>query len=102
MSLTSLNCGDILSDLCPHRVHTERSWSLSGVHSIMMVKSAQAGEGGGCTARPSPFTLSTITYKVVVYSSAEKAGTLPLLLLYPFISSVVVPSELDIGFPGKK
>jgi hypothetical protein len=28
-------------------------WPLSGVHSIMMVNSAQPGEGGGCT--PSPF-----------------------------------------------
>jgi hypothetical protein len=39
---------------------------LSGVHSIMMEKLAQAGEDGG--ARPPPFTLSTITYKVVVYT----------------------------------
>jgi hypothetical protein len=26
-----------------HRVHTEWQWPLSGVHSIMMVKSAQPG-----------------------------------------------------------
>jgi hypothetical protein len=32
------------------------------VHSIMKEKSAQAGEGGG--ARPPPFTLFTIRYKV--------------------------------------
>jgi hypothetical protein len=48
-----------------HRVHID--WqrplsALSGVHSIMMEKLAQAGEGGG--ARPPPFTLFTITYKV--------------------------------------
>jgi hypothetical protein len=66
----------------------------------MTVKSAQPGEGWG--AHPPPFTLSTITYKVVVYSPDEKAGTLPLFLLYPFMYSVVVPSELDIVFPGKK
>ncbi len=28
-------------------------WPLSGVHTIMMVNSAQPDEGGGCT--PSPF-----------------------------------------------
>ncbi len=32
----------------PHRVHTEWQWPISsGVHSIMMEKSALAGEGGG-------------------------------------------------------
>jgi hypothetical protein len=31
----------------------ESIWSLSGVHSIMMEKLAQTGEGGGCT--PTPF-----------------------------------------------
>jgi hypothetical protein len=36
-----------------HRVHTDWRRSLSGVHSIMMEKLAQAGEGGGCT--PNPF-----------------------------------------------
>ncbi len=29
-----------------HRVHTERQWPISGVHSIMMEKSALAGGGG--------------------------------------------------------
>jgi hypothetical protein len=38
-----------------HRVHTERQQPISGVHSIMMEKLAQASEGGG--ARPSPFTI---------------------------------------------
>ncbi len=41
---------------------------------------------GGCT--PSPF-LSTITSKVVVYAPAERAATLPLFLLYPYMYSVV-------------
>jgi hypothetical protein len=36
------------------RVHTEWQWTLSGVHTLMIVKSVQLGEGGGgCT--PSPF-----------------------------------------------
>ncbi len=45
-----------------HRVHAEWQWPFSGVHSIMMVKSAQPGEGGVTTT--SPFTLSTIASKV--------------------------------------
>jgi hypothetical protein len=59
---------------------------LSGVHSIMMEKFAQTGEGGGCT--PTPFTLFTITYKVVVYAPADKADILPIFLLYPYKDSV--------------
>ncbi len=51
-----------------------------------MVKSAQPGVAGGCT--PSPFTLSTITSKVVVYSPADKGDTVPLFLLYPYMYSV--------------
>jgi hypothetical protein len=43
-----------------HRVHTEWHWTLSGVHSIMMVKPAQSGVGRGCT--PSPFnSIYTVT-----------------------------------------
>ncbi len=52
----------------------------------MMVKSAQPGEAGGCT--PYPFTLSTITSKVVVYAPPEMADILPLFLLYPYMHSV--------------
>jgi hypothetical protein len=33
---------------CPHRVHTEWHLPLSGVHSIMIVKSAQPGKCMGC------------------------------------------------------
>jgi hypothetical protein len=46
----------------------------------MMVKSAQPGEVGG--ARPPPYTIAS---KVVVYAPAERADTLPLFLLYPYI-----------------
>jgi hypothetical protein len=48
-----------------HRVHTEWQLAISGVHSIMMEKSALAGEDGG--ARPPSFTQVTITYKGAVY-----------------------------------
>jgi hypothetical protein len=62
-----------------------REWQrpLSGVHSIMMVKSAQPGEVGGCT--PSPFPSTYTTSKVVVCALAERADTLPLFLLYPYM-----------------
>jgi hypothetical protein len=53
----------------------------------MRVISAQAGEGGRCTVHPH-FTISTITYNVVVYAPAERADTFPLLLLYPYMYSV--------------
>jgi hypothetical protein len=32
-----------------HRAHTEWQLSISGVHSIVMEKTALTGEGGGCT-----------------------------------------------------
>jgi hypothetical protein len=52
-------------------------------------KFAQAGKGGGgCT--PTPFPISTITRKVVVYAPAERADTFNLFLLYPYIGSLVV------------
>ncbi len=45
----------------------------------MMKKSALAGEGGG--ARPPPFTLFTITYKVAVSDLVERADTSPPFLI---------------------
>jgi hypothetical protein len=54
----------------------------------MMEKSAQPGEGGGCTPTPFHYSISTITYKVVVYAPAERADTLPPILLYPNMHSV--------------
>ncbi len=75
----------------PHRVHTEWKRLLSGVHSIMMKKLAQAGEDG--CARPPPFTLLTITYKVAVYASAEWADTLTLFHLFQYMYSVGTPTK---------
>ncbi len=70
-----------------HRVlYTQWQWPLSDVHSIMIVKSAQNGEGGGLTS--TPFTISTIMCKVVVYAPAERVDTLPLFLLYLYMYSV--------------
>ncbi len=50
------------------------------------------GWWGGGGALPPPFTISTITYKVVVYAPAERADTLPLFLLYPYVYSVIQTS----------
>jgi hypothetical protein len=58
-----------------------------------------AGEGGG--AHPAPFTLFTITYNVMMYSPAERAETLALFLLYPYMYSVglkVHKNEKFFGF----
>ncbi len=68
--------------------YTEWQRPLAGVHSIMMEKSAQAGEGG--VARPPPLTISTITCKVVVSAPAERADAFLLFLLYPLMHFVVV------------
>jgi hypothetical protein len=78
-----------------HRVHAEWQWPLSGVHSIKggKISPAQRGVGG---ARPPPFTLSTITYKVLVYTAAERADVLPLRL-HPFMYSVVGALRLFVG-----
>jgi hypothetical protein len=74
----------------------------------MRVKSEQAGEG----ARPPPFTTSTITFSVVVYTLAERAVTLLLFLLYHDLYSVFRTEDKGvvlvfngfwrIDFSGKK
>ncbi len=81
------NCEHILLAPSAHSIHREEyQWPLFGVHSTMIEKSAQPGKGGG--ARPSHFTISTITYKVAVYALVERTDTVPLFLLYPYIYSV--------------
>ncbi len=59
--------------------YTELQPLRSVVHSVMRVKLALAGEGGG--ARPPPFITFTITSKVAVYAPAEWADTLTLFHL---------------------
>jgi hypothetical protein len=74
---------------CPiHRVHRVAISTFSGVHSIMVKKFAQPGEGGG--ASPSPFTISSITNKVVVYAPADRADKLPPISPLPLYDSVVL------------
>jgi hypothetical protein len=59
--------------------YTELQPLLSGVHSVMRVKLALAGEGGG--ARPPPLITFTITSKVAVCAPAEWADALTLFHL---------------------
>jgi hypothetical protein len=80
--------------------YTEWQLSLSMVHSIIRVKSAQAGEGGG-SRHPPLFTISTITYKVEVFAPAERADTLPLFLLYPYMNPVGLAHNLEGCFQRK-
>jgi hypothetical protein len=54
--------------------------AASGVHSIMMVKLALAGEGVGCTPPP-PFITVTIPSKFAVYTPAKWAETVTLFHL---------------------
>jgi hypothetical protein len=46
-------------------------------------------------ARPPSFTISTIAYRVVVYAPAERADTLHLFLLYPYMFSVMVSDDAE-------
>ncbi len=74
------------------RVQTEWRLTISRVHSIMIEKSALAGEGGGCTP-------ITITYKVAVYAPVEWAETLTLFHLYQCMYSV---SRVLLSTPSAK
>jgi hypothetical protein len=67
-----------------HRVAMTTFWRT--FHHGGKISPAWCGRG---VARPPPFTISTITYKVVVYAPTERADILPLFLLYPYMYSVV-------------
>jgi hypothetical protein len=55
----------------------------------MMVKSAQPGEGGRCTALPLSLYVPTRA-KLWCIHAAKRADTLSLFLLYPYMYSVVL------------
>ncbi len=71
-----------------HRVHTQsgNGHFQAYIPSWWKNQPSLVSVGG---ARPSPFTISTMAYKVVVYAPAERADIFPLLLLYPYIYSVM-------------
>jgi hypothetical protein len=84
----------IHADISGHRVHTEWHWPLSGVLYIMMEKSVLARDGGG-----PPFTISTITYKIVVYAPAVWADTNPISTLSLYgVFSFVKPLQTDSNY----
>ncbi len=70
-----------------HRVHIKWQCPISGVHSIMMEKSALACEGGG--SRPPPFTLFTLIYKVADAPAQRADHLYPICTLW---------SSQQIGF----
>jgi hypothetical protein len=66
--------------------YTQLQLPLSGVHSIMMEKSAQPGEGGG--AHPPPFhPIYHHEQSCSVYAPSERADSLLTFLLYPYCSA---------------
>jgi hypothetical protein len=87
------------SQCLAHRVQKEWQWLVSGVHSIMMVKSAQPGEGGAA------LSLSLcLPSRAKLWCQLLKEDTLPLFLLYPCVYSVVwlehyrrCPMEINKG-----
>ncbi len=83
----------------PTTEYTELQPLLSGVHSVMRVKSVLAGEGGG--APPPPLITFTLTSKVAVYAPAEWADTLTLFHLYQYMYSVLptLRSMIDLESP---
>ena len=97
--LSTFLCEPYVDAVKPPSTQSGNGRPLSGVHSIMLEKLAQPGEGGG--ARSPTFTISTITCKVVVYAPAERADTLPLFLLYPYKYSVVTMTE-EISRLGRR
>ncbi len=58
-------------------------WPISGLHSIMMEKLSQAGEGGGVHALPLSLYLPSRTVQVAVYAPVERADTPPSLSSLP-------------------
>ncbi len=79
--------------------NTEPQWPLSGVHSIMMVKSAHAALVRVKGARPPPFTLFPSQTKL--WCTLQLRGHIhsSLFLLYPYMYSEV-RSTLTISLAG--
>jgi hypothetical protein len=65
-----------------------RTFYNDGKISLCLVRVGDARR-----ARPPPFTLPTITSKVVVYAPAERIDTLPLFLLYPYMRATVQSTQ---------
>ncbi len=79
----------LTSEYTPHRMATSTFWCTFHQDG----KISPVWWEWGCT--PTPFALSTITHKVGVYAPAEKADTLPLFLLYPYMYSVILTTRVQ-------
>ena len=88
ISLTYLPSSEAISSRTCSSVRTFVFNRISAAFSVSDRKKNGIGMSS-LSKRPPPFTISTITYKVVLYAPAERAGTLPLFLLYPYKYSVV-------------
>ncbi len=87
-----------LGEKYTHRVHTEWQFPISGVNSIMMKKSALAGEGGGCTPTPFHSSYHHVQSCSVRYAPAERSDTLTLFHLYPYVYSVNIHNGIFSQF----
>ncbi len=80
-------CGE---HCCSHRVHTEWQWSFSGAYPLMMEKSAQPGENGGCTPTLFHYTVKKGLAIFPGWGRGNCKSFLPQFLLFPYMYSVVV------------
>jgi hypothetical protein len=84
-------CGFQMCTVLPTE-YTEWKRPLSSVHSILMEKSAQAGQGGGCTPTPlSPYLPLRTKFCSIRPSWEGRYRYTPLFLLYPYMYSVISP-----------
>jgi hypothetical protein len=63
----------------------------------MRIKSAQAVDGRGGTYTPFHYIYHHVQSCNVRYATAERADTLSLFLLYPYVYSVIPTSIQDLG-----
>ncbi len=78
------------------REYIDWQWPLSGVHSIIMVISAQPGEGGRVHALP--LDSSTVAPSTPPLPSKTSERRLPLPEFFFFEQSIVARNRVGIGF----
>ncbi len=82
--------------------HTERQWPLSAVHSILVKKLVQPGEGRGAKGPP-PFHYIYHHVQVVTYATAEMADALLPISALPLICTLwwcLEAGDEHIDLPG--
>ncbi len=81
-----------------HRVHTEWQIPIFGVHSIMMEKTAVAGEGGG--ARPPTIHLPSHRKLQCTLQLRGQIRTLCTLCWHPLLLKVPLRIPIVANLPG--